>query len=128
MVPELATALAPLVAPDAAADLTAADVYGHRAVTEDIDTVEFADLSESTDVLLVPEPHWIFGVEGTTHGSPYDYDTHVPIIFMGPGIKRGKYNGAVALNDIAPTLATMLEIEIPSGSSGRVLDEMLAAR
>jgi predicted AlkP superfamily pyrophosphatase or phosphodiesterase len=78
------------------------------------------------DVLLIPEPHWIYGVSGTTHGSPYDYDTHVPIIFMGPGIKPGKYNRAIAPNDIAPTLATMLEVEIPSGSSGRVLEEMLA--
>jgi predicted AlkP superfamily pyrophosphatase or phosphodiesterase len=79
------------------------------------------------DVLLIPEPNWMFGLSGTTHGTPYDYDTHVPIIFMGAGIKPGKYNRAVAPNDIAPTLATMLEVEIPSGSSGRVLDEMLAA-
>jgi hypothetical protein len=49
----------------------------------------------------------------------------VPIVFLGPGIKAGKYNRAAVPNDIAPTLATMLEVEIPSGSSGRVLDEML---
>ena len=48
------------------------------------------------------------------------------MIFMGGGIKPGKYNSRAAPNDIAPTLATMLEVEIPSGSSGRVLDEMLA--
>jgi arylsulfatase A-like enzyme len=44
---------------------------------------------------------------------------------MGAGIKPGRYHKAVAVNDIAPTLATMLEIEIPSGAYGRVLEEML---
>jgi len=78
------------------------------------------------DLLLIPEPNWMFSLSGTTHGTPYGYDTHVPIVFMGTGIKPGKYNRAVAPNDIAPTLATMLEIEIPSGSSGRVLEEMLS--
>ena len=50
---------------------------------------------------------------------------HVPIIFMGSGIKPGRYNQRAAPNDIAPTLATLLDVEIPSGSSGRVLDEIL---
>jgi hypothetical protein len=44
---------------------------------------------------------------------------------MGPGVKRGRYNEKAAVNDVAPTLATMLDVEIPSGSSGRVLSEML---
>jgi hypothetical protein len=43
---------------------------------------------------------------------------------MGPGIKAGKYYGIVAVNDIAPTLATMMEVEIPSGAMGRVLAEI----
>jgi arylsulfatase A-like enzyme len=76
------------------------------------------------DLLLIPEPNWMYSLSGTTHGSPYDYDTHVPVIFMGPGIKPGKYNRPVAPNDIAPTISTLLEVEIPSGSAGRVLDEM----
>jgi len=77
------------------------------------------------DLVIILEPYWIYGSSGTTHGTPYNYDTHVPVIFMGAGIKPGKYNSRVAPNDIAPTLATMLEVEIPSGSSGRVLDEIL---
>ena len=77
------------------------------------------------DLLLIPEPNWMFALSGTTHGTPYDYDTHVPVIFMGGGIKPGRYNKRAAPNDIAPTLATVLDVEIPSGSSGRVLDEML---
>ena len=47
------------------------------------------------------------------------------MLFLGPRIKAGRYNSNVAPNDIAPTLATILDIETPSGSSGRVLTEML---
>src|SRR5262249_56010453 len=81
------------------------------------------------DLVIILEPYWIYTARdtptGAAHGTPYNYDTHVPIIFMGAGIKPGRYHKRVAPNDIAPTLATMLEVEIPSGSSGRVLDEML---
>ncbi len=82
--------------------------------------------SRSGDIFVQLEPYWLFGggKSGTTHGTTFGYDTHVPVIFMGPGIKPGKYYGAVAVNDIAPTLATMLGVEIPSGSVGRVLAEM----
>jgi hypothetical protein len=45
---------------------------------------------------------------------------------MGPGIRPGHYDGNVALNDLAPTLATLLAVEPPAGSQGRVLLEMLA--
>ncbi len=80
----------------------------------------------SGDVITVLEPYWIFLQKGTTHGSPYSYDTHLPVIFMGPGIRPGRYHRMVAINDIAPTLATLLDVETPSGSVGRVLEEMLA--
>ena len=62
---------------------------------------------------------------GTTHGAPFDYDAHVPVLFLGPQVRAGRYNRNVMVNDIAPTLATMLDVETPSGSVGRVLDEML---
>ena len=62
---------------------------------------------------------------GTTHGTPYAYDAHIPLVFMGPGIKAGHYDANVALNDLAPTVATLLAVETPSGSQGRVLNEML---
>jgi predicted AlkP superfamily pyrophosphatase or phosphodiesterase len=81
--------------------------------------------ARSGDVLFVLEPYWIFGAGGTTHGTPYDYDTHVPILFWGPRVRAGRYHANVAPNDIAPTLATLLDIETPSGSTGRVLTEML---
>jgi arylsulfatase A-like enzyme len=78
----------------------------------------------SADVAFIPEPYWTVSNSVATHGTPFGYDAHVPVIFMGAGIHAGRYNAAVAVNDIAPTLATILEVEIPSGSVGRVLTEM----
>ncbi|MGC4048989.1 MAG: alkaline phosphatase family protein [Paludibaculum sp.] len=58
---------------------------------------------------------------GTSHGYALELPMPTcPSIFMGPGIKAGKYNGRACVNDIAPTLTTMLEVETPSGSAGRV--------
>jgi arylsulfatase A-like enzyme len=79
----------------------------------------------SADILVLPDPFYLFEASGTSHGTAFNYDTHVPIIFMGPGIKPGSYADAVAVNDIAPTLATMLGVQFPSGSMGRVLTEIL---
>jgi len=82
----------------------------------------------TADVQVLLEPQWIFAARGTTHGSVWGYDTHVPIVFMGPGIRPGRYRKPITVNDIAPTLADLLEVETPSGSAGRVLDEILAGR
>lgn len=79
----------------------------------------------SGDVLVLQEPYYLFEATGTSHGTPYDYDSHVPLIFFGPGIQARTYLGKVATNDVAPTLAEILGIEAPSGSMGRVLSEML---
>jgi predicted AlkP superfamily pyrophosphatase or phosphodiesterase len=76
------------------------------------------------DVEVLLEPYWIFTQTGATHGTAFDYDTHVPVIFMGAGIKPGRYDNSIVVNDIAPTLATILDVETPSGSVGRVLTEM----
>jgi arylsulfatase A-like enzyme len=81
----------------------------------------------SGDVIVVHEPGWMNRPAGTTHGSPWAYDSHVPLIFWGPGslVEPGRYHGVVAIHDIAATLATLLNIALPSGSMGRTLDEML---
>jgi predicted AlkP superfamily pyrophosphatase or phosphodiesterase len=76
------------------------------------------------DVEVLLEPYWVFTSSGASHGTTFDYDTHVPVIFMGAGIRPHDYDGNIAPNDIAPTLATLLGIETPSGSVGRVLTEM----
>jgi hypothetical protein len=79
----------------------------------------------SGDLVILQDPYWVWESTGTGHGTPYDYDTHVPAIFFGPGIKPGVYPQKVAINDIAPTLATLLDVEAPSGSVGRILSEIL---
>ncbi|MCC6590822.1 MAG: alkaline phosphatase family protein [Bryobacterales bacterium] len=79
----------------------------------------------AADLFIVIEPYWLFEKGGTSHGTPYNYDSHVPVVLMGPGIKPGRYHHRAAVNDIAPTLATLLEVEVPSGATGRVLEEAL---
>lgn len=79
----------------------------------------------AADLIIVAEPYWIFEEQGTTHGTPWNYDSHVPVIFLGPWVKTGRYAVRIQVNDIAPTLADLLQVEPPSGSSGRVLTEIL---
>lgn len=85
----------------------------------------------SGDVLLVTKPYYFWGSygekdSGSTHGSPYEYDTHVPMIFMGNGIRPGTYRNNVDITDIAPTLAEVLGVASPVGNEGRKLHEILA--
>lgn len=82
----------------------------------------------SGDLSIVFEPFFVPGAAGTSHFSPWAYDRHVPILFMGPGIRPGRYDANVSPIDIAPTLATMLDVQTPSGSEGRVLREMLVTQ
>ena len=80
----------------------------------------------SGDLYLVQQPGWLFGGNVVTHGSPYTYDTNVPLMLYGKRwIKPGKYGQAAAVADLAPTLSYLLEIRPPSGSEGRVLEEIL---
>jgi predicted AlkP superfamily pyrophosphatase or phosphodiesterase len=79
----------------------------------------------SGDLEIILEPYWMRQAQGTTHGTPYSYDAHIPLILMGVRVTPGEYSGHVALNDLAPTLATLVGTEIPAGSSGRVLTEAL---
>jgi arylsulfatase A-like enzyme len=77
----------------------------------------------SGDLEIILEPYWLRQATGTSHGTPYGYDAHIPLILMGRQIAPGEYSDHAALNDLAPTLATLLGVEIPSGSTGRVLTE-----
>jgi arylsulfatase A-like enzyme len=79
----------------------------------------------SGDLEIILEPYWMRRADGTTHGTPYSYDAHIPLILMGRRIKAGEYSDHVALNDLAPTVATIAGVEIPAGSAGRVLTEAL---
>jgi arylsulfatase A-like enzyme len=59
------------------------------------------------------------------HGSPYPYDTHVPLLLFGPGVTAGRYDDRADPLDLAPTLARMLGIAAPDDLDGRVLERAL---
>lgn len=79
------------------------------------------------DIAFVLEPGWLSwgGVTGSTHGSVYTYDTHVPILFYGNGIKKGSSSRFHTITDLAPTLSVLLKIKFPSGSTGQPITEIL---
>ncbi len=79
------------------------------------------------DVQVILKPGYIdaYSTTGTTHGLWNPYDAHIPLLWYGWGIKQGKTNRETYMSDIAPTLAAMLHIQMPSGSSGQVIEEVL---
>jgi predicted AlkP superfamily pyrophosphatase or phosphodiesterase len=75
----------------------------------------------AADLFIIQKPYWLASKQGTSHGTPFSYDTHVPLIFYGTGIRPGRHDENVRTADIAPTLAALLGVNTPSGSVGRVL-------
>lgn len=65
-----------------------------------------------------------YGKKGTSHGSGYNYDTHIPVIFFGQGIKQGNSVRPVSITDIAPTLSMFLDISLPNAATGTPLIEL----
>jgi predicted AlkP superfamily pyrophosphatase or phosphodiesterase len=78
----------------------------------------------SGDLTVVLKPYWILASTGTTHGTPFDYDTHVPLVLMGQGIAGGVFQQPATPADIAPTLAVIAGVTLPQ-ATGRVLTEAL---
>lgn len=83
----------------------------------------------SGDIIYTDQAGWLgqYHLEngGTTHGSGYSYDTHVPMIFYGWGIKKGSTVNYHPITDIAPTISTLLNIKLPSGCTGQPAPELL---
>jgi predicted AlkP superfamily pyrophosphatase or phosphodiesterase len=79
----------------------------------------------SGDIQMIYKPQWIDGFEGkgTTHGVWNPYDAHIPLLWYGWHVVPGKTNREVYMTDIAPTIAAMLHIQMPSGSVGHVIEE-----
>jgi predicted AlkP superfamily pyrophosphatase or phosphodiesterase len=65
------------------------------------------------------------GNTGTGHGVFYNYDAHIPLLFYGKGIKKGQVNNVNYMTDIAPTITTLLGIQMPSGSIGKPILEVI---
>jgi hypothetical protein len=80
----------------------------------------------SGDLYVIFQPGHMLGSSAATHGSPWTYDTNVPLMLYGKSwIKPGKRAERALVADIAPTLSWLLQIRFPDGSEGRVLSESL---
>lgn len=80
----------------------------------------------SGDVILLDDPAYIsYGKTGSTHGSGLNYDTHVPLLFFGKGIKQGYTFKKTEITDIAPTISALLGISFPNFAIGQPLDFVL---
>ncbi|HVV73097.1 MAG TPA: alkaline phosphatase family protein [Verrucomicrobiae bacterium] len=79
------------------------------------------------DVILVEKPFSIPepGKTGTTHGSPYSYDTHVAVLFYGAPFKAGRYADDFSITDIVPTLCAALHMNEPAGCMGKPFVKIL---
>ncbi len=77
-------------------------------------------------IQIVQKPGWSGGGStGTTHGTMGRYDVHIPLLFMGWGIKHGRSNQTYNMSDIAPTVCALLRIQEPNGSIGKPIAEVL---
>lgn len=81
----------------------------------------------SGSIQVIMKPGWYsgHGKTGTTHGSWNPYDTHIPLLWYGAGIKKGQTHRTVNMTDIAPTLAALLRVQMPNGCIGQVITEIL---
>lgn len=80
----------------------------------------------SGDLLLVHAPGFAnYSQTGSTHGSPYPYDTHIPLLLFGKGIRQGNTVRRTTIPDIAPTISALLGIAFPNGTTGAPIPESL---
>jgi len=82
----------------------------------------------SGDIYIFQRPYWFMferGAVAAMHGSPWGYDTHVPVIFSGTGIQPSEVSRLVHPIDVAPTLSALLNISPPAAAEGRVLVEVI---
>ncbi|HML96643.1 MAG TPA: alkaline phosphatase family protein [Thermodesulfobacteriota bacterium] len=119
-----------LTLPGVADAVTATELRGADFTTGPRALVENGyNMKRSGDVAVVMEPAWIeykarYGKRGTTHGAPYTYDTHVPLVFYGWKIRRGSSMRPVGITDAAPTVSALLGVPFPNGATGQPLVEL----
>jgi hypothetical protein len=84
------------------------------------------DPIQNGDLLFTMKPGFVeYSGVGTTHGSPYTFDTHVPCIFYGWNIPKGETHDRKEITQIAPTIAQKVKIQFPNGTEAKVLLEVL---
>lgn len=84
------------------------------------------DRSGAIQIILKPG-FYSGGATGTTHGTWNPYDTHIPFVLMGWGVKQGSTNRPVSMTDIAPTISALLHIQTPNGNIGKPVTEALVS-
>ena len=94
-------------------------------IREMIENGYFAPRGGDVQIILKPNYMETYGPTGTTHGLWNPYDAHIPLLWYGWGIKSGKTNRETYMTDIAPTLAALLHIQMPGGSIGKVISEVI---
>jgi predicted AlkP superfamily pyrophosphatase or phosphodiesterase len=83
----------------------------------------------SADIFFRIKPYYLISSGlGTSHGSPYDYDSHVPLIFMGPGIQPGFRDQKVRTVDLAATLTEILGIKPANEIDGQSLASIISKK
>ena len=88
------------------------------------------NVQRSGDVLVVTRPYYFWGKYGekdggSTHGSPYAYDAHVPLLLVGPWFRAGEHKAPVDMSDLAATLCKVLDIPTPAHCEGRPITRIL---
>ena len=84
------------------------------------------DVTQNGDIVILDKPGYIeYQGTGTSHGTTYTYDTHVPAIFYGWHIKKGESFNKKEITQIAPTIAQKIKISFPNSTEAKVLEEVL---
>lgn len=111
--------------PGVAAVFTREQLRGSDRSTPFLDAMRLAwDPSRAAPLQIVLKPNWLMSwrAGGSSHGTPYDYDNHVPLLFWGPGfVGQGWVDERVDMADLAPTLSGLLGLPAPAQSQGRDL-------
>jgi len=101
-------------------DLSTTDLFTRQSAFSHFD-------GRSGDIKMLGRSHWITSSSTATHGTGHRYDTHVPVILFGHGIRKGEYLQPASPLDLAPTMAFLTGVTLPE-ATGRVLIEALAPR
>ncbi|PZP30181.1 MAG: alkaline phosphatase [Roseateles depolymerans] len=111
--------------PGVAAVFTREQLLGDDRTTPHLEAMRKSfDPTRAASLQIVLKPYWLMSWRpgGSSHGTPYEYDQHVPLLFWGPGyVGRGEVKTPVEVADLAPTLAGLIGIPAPAQSQGRDL-------
>ena len=94
-------------------------------IREMINNGYYPERNGDIQIILMPQYIEAYSTTGTTHGLWNPYDSHIPLLWYGWGIKAGKTNKETYMTDIAPTVAAMLHIQMPGGCVGHVITDIM---